>query len=179
MKHIAFKIIWVIIAFSVFSCKEDSLEKQREDELKRLTEYMRTNYPEKQRNSSGLYYFVLEEGTGDSINIGDEVLFYYTLKDLDGEIKIETSGYSNGYRLNPVRVTVLPPTQLSSSASIPRNMLSVHEALTYMKRGTKARLIFDSALGFGQYGLSTYGISGFSSLIMELEVYKVYPAPTQ
>jgi FKBP-type peptidyl-prolyl cis-trans isomerase len=43
-----------------------------------------------------------------------------------------------------------------------------------MKKGTRSRLIFDSALGFGQYG--TYGILGFTSLMMEVEVYKVFPA---
>jgi FKBP-type peptidyl-prolyl cis-trans isomerase len=53
-------------------------------------------------------------------------------------------------------------------------MRSLNEALTYMQTGTKSLLIFDSQLGFGQYGAS--GVGGFTPLMMEVEVYKVYPA---
>jgi hypothetical protein len=77
-------------------------------------------------------------------------------------------------RYEPSEVIVLHPSQLTSSAQVTEETLALHEALTYMKKGSKAVLVFNSALGFGQYG--SYNVGGFRSIIMELEVYKVFPA---
>lgn len=171
MKQIFIAITLVLMVAAFFSCKENSLEKQRSNELKSLNEFMRTQYPGKEPQPSGLYYFELQEGTGDSIKIGDRVQLFYELWTLDS-VNIGSNG-----SYEPLEVVVAPPTQLSSSATHEGQMRALHEALTYMKRGSKARLIFDSSLGFGQFGAS--GIPGFLPLIMEVEVYKVYPAPVQ
>lgn len=175
MKRIITVLTITLLAVTFFACKENDLEKQRENELKRLNEYMADNYTGEDPKPSGLYYFPLDEGTGDSIKIGDEVQIYYQIQRLDSTVIAETTGYSEGHRYDPIKLVVLPPTQLSSSATYVEELLALHEALTYMKKGSRSRLIFDSALGFGQYG--TTGISGFSSLIMEVEVYKVTPIP--
>jgi FKBP-type peptidyl-prolyl cis-trans isomerase len=42
-----------------------------------------------------------------------------------------------------------------------------------MKKGTKASLVIPSELAYGQTG--TYGVGGFTTLLMEVEVYKVFP----
>lgn len=52
-------------------------------------------------------------------------------------------------RYEPSEVVVLHPTQLTSSAKTTEETLALHEALTYMKKGSKAVLVFNSALGFG------------------------------
>lgn len=171
MKRIVPGLIIAIVAIAIFSCKENDLEKQRENELKKLDEYIRNHYSDVEPTVSGMYYIELEKGTGDTIQIGDRVQLFYDLWTLDSSY-VSTSG-----RYEPLQVIVLPPTQLSSSASSPGNMLGLHEALTYMQEGTKARMILPSQLAFGQYGSS--GVGGFTSLIMEVEVYKVYPANGQ
>ncbi|HDR51571.1 MAG TPA: hypothetical protein ENN90_08120 [Mariniphaga anaerophila] len=168
MKRILSFFILAALATAIFSCKENSLEKQRQDELKKLDEFIRAHYSEVERRPSGLYYIELEEGTGDSIKIGDRVQIYYDLMTID-------SVYVGGTgRYEPMEMMVQHPTNLTSSAQSVEELRSLNEALTYMKKGSKARLIFDSNLGFGQYG--SYGISGFTSLMMEVEVYKVYPS---
>jgi FKBP-type peptidyl-prolyl cis-trans isomerase len=159
-------LIFTVVAFS--SCKENDMEKQRQNELKKLDEFIRTHYADVERRPSGLYYIELEEGNGDSIQIGDRVQLFYEVYTLD-------SAYVTGTgRYEPVEVIVQPPTQLSSSAQLAQNTLGLHEALTYMAEKGKSRLIMPSELAFGQYG--SYGLPGFTSVIMEVEVYKVYPA---
>ncbi len=168
MMRIITGLLLTFLAVAFFSCKEDDLEKQREDELRELNEYIQNNYSDVEPTVSGLYFIQTEEGAGDSIQIGDRVQFFYDLWQLDSTY-VQGSG-----RYEPVEVVVLPPTQLSSSAQSVGTMLGLHEALTYMKPGGKASLILPSQLAFGQYG--SYTVSGFTSLIMEVEIYKVYPA---
>ena len=157
-----------LAVFAFFSCKENDLEKQRQNELKKLDEYIQNNYPDLEPTPSGLYYIELEEGTGDSIQIGDRVQLFYDMWTLDS-VYIDGSG-----RYEPLEVIVLPPSELGSSATSAQNLLGLHEALTYMKDDAKARMILPSQLAFGQYG--SYGVPGFTTLLMEVEIYKVYPA---
>lgn len=168
MKRIVTGILLAFFAIAFFACKENDLEKQRENELKKLDEFIRNHYADVERRPSGLYYIEMEEGSGDSIQIGDRVQLFYDLWTLDSVLVTQTGRYE------PVQVTVFPPTQLSSSASSAQNTLGLHEALTYMKEGGKARLIMPSELAFGQYG--AYSLPGFTSVILEVEAYKVYPA---
>jgi hypothetical protein len=168
MKRILKGIILTTVVVAFFSCKENSLEKQRENELKKLDEFIRAHYAEVERKPSGLYYIELEEGTGDSIKMGDRVQVFYEIYTLDSLYVTGSGPYE------PLELIVLPPTELSSSPNYVSELKALNEALTYMKRGSKARLIFDSQLGFGQYG--SYGVGGFTPLIMEVEVYKVFPA---
>jgi FKBP-type peptidyl-prolyl cis-trans isomerase len=171
MKRILTVLILTVTGLAFFSCKENSLEKQRQNELKKLDEYIRVHYandPDLSRRPSGLYFMILQEGTGDSIKMGDQAQIFYEIQTLDSLNKIGSGNYE------PLQLTVLPPTELPSTATYVYELKALHEALTYMKKGSKARLIFDSQLGFGQYG--SYGFTGFTPLMMELEVYKVYPA---
>lgn len=169
MKRILTVLILTVTGVAFFSCKENSLEKQRQNELKKLDEYIRAHYAEEDRKPSGLYYIELEKGTGDSIKMGDQAQIFYEIQALGDSLKRIGSG-----NYEPLQLTVLPPTELPSTATYVYELKALHEALTYMKKGSKARLIFDSQLGFGQYG--SYGFTGFTPLIMEVEVYKVYPA---
>jgi hypothetical protein len=168
MKRIITGVFFAAIAVALFSCKDNSLEKQRQNELKKLDEFIRAHYAEVERKPSGLYYIELEEGTGDSIKMGDRVQVFHEIYTLDSILVTATGHYE------PLELTVLPPTELSSSPNYVSELKALNEALTYMKKGSKARLIFDSQIGFGQYG--SYGIGGFTPLMMEVEVYKVFPA---
>ena len=167
MKRIALIFFSAMLAAAFFSCKENSLEKQRKNELKKLDEYIRAHHAEVKRKPSGLYYIPIKEGTGDSIKIGYKVQVFLTISSLDSLKQISTGNYE------PLELVVYPPTQLSSGAESVDELKALHEALTYMKKGSKSHLIFDSQIGFGQYG--AYGFGGFTPLMMDVEVYKVYP----
>jgi FKBP-type peptidyl-prolyl cis-trans isomerase FkpA len=167
MKRIATILITATIAGTFFSCKENDLEKQREQELKRLDEFIQKNYPNENPTASGLYYIELEKGTGDSIAIDDKVQIFYDIMTIDSTYVTSSGEYE------PLELIVRAPTQLSSSATYVDELLGLHEALTYMKKGTKALLIMPSELAFGQYG--SYNVGGFKTLLMEVEVYKFFP----
>ncbi|MDD4143065.1 MAG: FKBP-type peptidyl-prolyl cis-trans isomerase [Prolixibacteraceae bacterium] len=167
MKYLLSVIFASVLIFTLFSCKENDLEKQRERELKLLDEYIQNNYSGLDPKPSGLFYIELSEGIGDSIRMGDKVQIFYDLYTLDSSYVAGTGPYE------PSEMIVLPPTQLGSSAETVTEMKGLHEALTYMKKGSRALLIIPSELAFGQYG--TYGVGGFRSLLMEVEVYKVFP----
>lgn len=170
MNRIVTGVFITVLAIAFFSCKDNDLEELRRQELRKLNEYIENNYPDIEPTPSGLYFIELEEGTGDSIEVGDRVQFFYDLWTLD-TVKVAESG-----RYEPVQVIVSPPSQLGSSAQSVEDLLGLHEGLSYMREGGKARLILPSQLAFGQYG--TYGVSRFTTLLMEVEVYKVYPAET-
>jgi FKBP-type peptidyl-prolyl cis-trans isomerase len=76
----------------------------------------------------------------------------------------QTNGYLLGQRYEPLEYVV-------GAGSV---IAGLEEASTYMQKGTKANLVIPSELAYGQNGSS--GVSGFSTLLMEVEVYKIYPA---
>ncbi len=167
MRYLTLGLLAIILITALFGCKDNDIGKQRERELKKLEEYIRDNYAGKEPTASGLYFFELKSGIGDSIKINDKVHIFYELYTLDSSY-VAASG-----QFEPLQLVVSPPTQLSSSAEEVAELKGLHEALTYMKKGSKARLILPSELAFGQYG--TYGVNGFTTLLMEVEVYKVFP----
>lgn len=167
MRYLTSGLLVIILAATIIGCKDNDIGKQRERELKKLEEYIRDNYSGKEPTASGLYFFELQAGVGDSIRINDKVQIFYDLYTLD------SSYVAGSGQFEPLQLVVLPPTQLGSSAEEVSELKGLHEALTYMKKGSKARLILPSELAFGQYG--TYGVGGFTTLLMEVEVYKVFP----
>jgi FKBP-type peptidyl-prolyl cis-trans isomerase len=160
--------VFIVSVLFFFSCKENSLEKQRQNELRKLGEFMRAHYPGVSPKPSGLYYFEIEPGTGDSIKIGDRVQIFHETMRLDSGYITHTGPYE------PLELIVYPASQLSTSATSISNIRALHEALTYMKKGSKALLIFDSQLGFGQMGVIGM-VPSFTSVMMEVEVYKHFP----
>ena len=169
MKRIVIAILIAGTAF--FSCKENSFERQRKNELNYLNEYMRAHHAGVEPRRSGLFFFELEPGTGDSIKIEDRVQIFYTIWTLD-TILVHSSG-----NYEPLELVVQPASQLSSSPRAVGGMRALHEALIYMRGGSRAMLIFDSSLGFGQNGAPGI-VGGFTPLRMEVFVDKVYPAQT-
>jgi len=165
-------IIFFLVAtlfVGLISCgKDNSLEKQRQDELAQLDLYMLANYPDVEPTSSGLYYIEEKTGSGDTIKNGDKVLIYYATWTIDSILLDETIGYTDGYGYEPYQVLV------GSGNSI----TGLEEGLTYMQPGTIANLVINSQLAYGQNGNTSSNpmVPGFSTLLMQVEVYKVYPA---
>lgn len=164
MRHIVTGFIMIVVAVAFFSCKDNDLEKLRENELKKLDEFINENYPDADRQMSGLYYIEEIEGTGDTIKFGDRVQIFYSTWTIDSVLIDQTSGYSLGHRYEPYEFVV------GSGEAIQ----GLEEAVSYMKKGSKAHLVIPSELAYGQNG--TTGVSGFTTLLMEVEVYKIYPA---
>lgn len=180
VKNVFAILIFTVAAVGFFACGDDnSLEELRNNELAELDTYIKANYPNVKPKSSGLYYIEVKKGSGDSINIDDVVQIYYAIWDIDSTLKYQTSGYIDGYRFEQEEFKVKPANTLSPEYA--EHLLQtpgLHEAITYMQPGTVANVVLNSGLAFGQNGLMNnyIQISGFTSILVQVEVYKVYPA---
>lgn len=162
-------LISVVVAFSSCNNDDNSLEKMRESELAILDEYIENTYPDSLPKGSGLYYIEEIKGAGDSlVRFGDEIQVFYATWRLDSptdSVLIDQSqGYLEGHRYEPLKFVV------GTSAVI----AGLDEAATYMREGGKARLVLPSEVAYGQNG-SGSSVGGFTTLLMEVEVYKVDP----
>ena len=173
-------ILGIVTMIALFSCnKENSQEKLRKNELSLLDEFISIHYPDSIPKPSGLYYIEEKAGTGDSTIVpGDLVQIFYSYWVNNGSDSIfieETYGFMEGFRLEPEEFIVYPANQLSSSSALSiLETPGLHEAITYMKQGTVANLVLPSEIAFGTGG--SYYVYGFSTILMRLEVYKVYRA---
>lgn len=172
MKRITFFGGMLMLLFAgILSCRDDnSLERLRQKELEKLSEFIQNNYPDVKKKPSGLYYIEAIKGTGDTIKSGDRVQIFYSTWLIDSTLIDETNGYSLGHRYEPFEYVV------GAGTAIP----GLEEASTYMQKGTKANLVIPSELAYGQNGSYSGAVTvpGFSTLLMEVEVYKVYPVNT-
>lgn len=163
MKNTFKTLTFIILLVAIFSCKENSLEKLRQSELEKLDNYLQENFPDLQRRPSGFYYMEVEQGTGDTIQPGDRVQIFYSTWTIDSILIDETEGYTSGHKYDPYEFIVGSGSAISG----------LEEAATLMQKGTKAHLIIPSELAYGQNG--SVGVPGFTTLLMEVEVYKIYP----
>lgn len=167
MKRLLTGLSLVIAVALFFSCNNNnSLEKLRQNELAKLKEFIDANYPDVTPKPSGLYYIEEIKGEGDTIQAGDKVQIFYSTWTIDSVLIDESNGYSLGHRFEPYEIIVGNGDAISG----------LEEAVTYMQKGTKAHLVIPSELAYQQQGAN--GVPGFTTLLMEVEVYKVYKANT-
>lgn len=167
MKQLFAGLILASLVLSFAACnKDNSLEKMRENELAILDEYIKTNYPDEEQLPSGLYYIEEITGHGDSlIRIGDKVQIFYATWTIDSFLVDQSSGYLDGHRFEPLEFTVGTGGVIGG----------LDEGITYMREGGKSHMVIPSELAYGQNGSPSGGVGGFTTLLMEVEVYKVYP----
>jgi FKBP-type peptidyl-prolyl cis-trans isomerase 2 len=84
----------------------------------------------------------------------------------------QTSGYLEGHRFEPYTYIVAATSGDAAFCS------GLEEASLYMQPGTRSHLVINSELAFGQNGSQIYGVGAFETVLMEVEVYKVYPFDT-
>lgn len=167
MKRFINGLIFTVLAMAFFACKDNNnLEKLRQNELEKLDAFISANYPNELPKSSGLYYIEEVKGTGDTIVPGDRVQIFYATWTVDSLLIDETNGFTEGFRFEPYEYIVGAGTAITG----------LEEASTYMQLGTVANLVLPSELAYGQNG--TTGVAGFTTLLMRVEVYKVYRAAT-
>ncbi len=158
-------VLTVVLIF--FSCKDtNTYEKLRQNELEKLDAFIAENYPNVEPTASGLYFIETLKGYGDTIKAGDKVQIFYSTWTIDSLLIDESSGYSLGQRYEPFEFIVGSGSSISG----------LEEGVTYMQPGAKANLVINSELAYGQNGSSS--VAGFTTLLMEVEIYKVFPATT-
>ncbi len=161
-RSVSYFAVIILFSLAIASCNNYDQEKLRKQELELLDSYITKNKIKVTPSSTGLYYIEEKAGTGDSIKIGDRVQVWYSTYLIDSTL-IDTNTKPGKY--NPLEFYV---TTAGSSSVIE----GLNEGIKLMKKGGIGNLIIPSELAYGQNG--TTGVAGFTTLLMTVEVYKVY-----
>jgi FKBP-type peptidyl-prolyl cis-trans isomerase len=164
-------LVIVVAALGFSSCGDDNnYQKLRDEELALLDDFVLRYETEHnvdiEPTASGLYFIEKEKGSGDTIFVGDRVQVWYNTYTLKDTVLVD-SNMKNG-KYNPLEFFAAPP----SSSSVIEGLNEAVQKNMFV--GSKAFLIIPSEIAYGQDG--TTGVSPFTTLLMDVEIYKVYPA---
>jgi FKBP-type peptidyl-prolyl cis-trans isomerase len=135
---------------------EADAKKQKATDDKAIQDYLTKNNIKAEKSETGLYYQVMDPGTGPALNVGDSVSMHYTGTLLDGN-KFDSSRDRN---------------QLFSIAAGTGSVVpGFDEGVMKLKQGGKAKLFIPSTLGYGPQGGGP--IPPNSVLIFDIELVKV------
>jgi FKBP-type peptidyl-prolyl cis-trans isomerase FkpA len=147
----------VFLVITLAGCEKEYESIEEVDERK-IQNYITAQKLNLTKDDSGIYYQVLNPGTGDAPKNSDQVFFSYTAKSVDGKEYFETGSYS----LNSGFLGYVRPE-------------GWRLALYKINRGGKVRVVFPSTLGFGRNGSGI--IEGNEVLDSELELFDVRTQP--
>jgi len=158
-----FLVVILVIAFA--SCSKTTSQQQRDDEKILLSKYIDKFHKGAKPDSSGIYYFEIKKGTGDTILTGNYVKVFYrgylienndTMGVQDG-YEFDTSGYFEPYGFVVGAGTVVAGWD---------------RAIRYMKQGGEAKWIIPSQNAYA--GSATGSIPAYSTLVFYVTLQKVY-----
>lgn len=168
-----FLLTGVFLLLGLNACLRDFHREKLEKELTQLHQYLETHNISVEPTPSGLYYIEEEPGDGFLPQLGDFLLFNYTVRLLGTNRVIASSvdSIAQGNNLfNPN--SLYGPHKMEYGYITPYGL---HEGLSYMKEGGKSTLIFPSTLGFGSSPIGD--VPGYSSLIYDIELLKIIYDP--
>lgn len=136
---------------------KEKAAKAAAEAAKEFDNWVMTTYPSAQKTASGLYYVVLQEGTGEQAVAGKTVAVHYSGKLTNG------NEFDNSYRRGePIEF------KLGVGQVIP----GWDEGIGLMKVGAKYTLIIPSELGYGKRGAGGV-IPPNATLVFETELVSV------
>jgi FKBP-type peptidyl-prolyl cis-trans isomerase FkpA len=145
---------------------EEQMKKQQEETAKKgsenkakeaglIADYIKAKAPNAKKTASGLYYVIESEGTGVIPQPGQTITAHYTGMFLDG--KEFDSDHGAGFSF------VVGQHQVITGWD---------EGFLLLKKGSKAKLIIPSSLGYGSQGAGA-AIPPYSPLVFEVELVDV------
>jgi FKBP-type peptidyl-prolyl cis-trans isomerase len=133
------------------------IEKQDSD----IQAFLKTNNLTGIKTNSGLYYVITQEGTGNSPAVGDEVSMNYTGMFLDGN-KFDSNVDSSFGHVTP----------LNFPLGQGRVIRGWDEGVMLLKKGTKAKFILPSVIGYGANGSGKIPANAILQFDVELLDFK-------
>lgn len=175
MKQILYVLsLAILLSLTYTSCKKDSLEGMRQDEVDTLDKYVKDNKLADKRDVSGIYIFDEMKGTGDTIKSGYRVMMYFKITLLDGT-EINTRGFStdDGQGRNYEEYTFyVDSNDPIISDQYVQKIAGMHLGLKKMQVGGKAKFIIPSELAFKAVDNLAIGIPRFSTLLVNVYARK-------
>lgn len=152
-----------LVVLFLVGCKKE-YESIEELDARDVQAYIKqNNLTVQQYNNTGIYYQVINAGTGADLSYTDKIYATFTAKSLDGKFSVQADSLNRfssflGY--------------FSSESGYPDAFsTSIKEILK--KKGGSIRLIIPSHLAYGRGGNSSMDIPGNSSLDCTIKLYDV------
>jgi FKBP-type peptidyl-prolyl cis-trans isomerase len=137
------------------------------EEAKTIDAYLAKNKLKGQKTASGLVYVIEREGTGDSTTVGSTLYVNYAGYLLDGPL-FDTS-YPELAKANNMFSEERPYEPLPVNVGVGQVIPGWDEGLMLLKKGSKAKFIIPSPLGYGEGGAGAM-IPANSILVFDVEV---------
>lgn len=148
------------------SCKTDSLDTMREDEVVALDKYVKDKKLTDFKDESGIFFKDSILGTGDSIKSGYIVMIEYNITLLNGTIipYLRTEDeYGHNYESFPFYVDA---NDVTTNKQYVQQIAGMHKGLKKMRIGGRAFMVIPSELAFKAVdNTGTFGIPRFSTLL--------------
>lgn len=150
-----YKFILRLMLFLIVmtSCSLETYTTRKNNANQEILSYLIENNIDVKPNSSGLVYILIDEGEGDTPQLGDKVAFHYKGYYLNGEVF--DSSYDKSYPL---------------IVEIGNGMIinGLEESLLLMNKGAKAKVIIPFYLAYND--MENAPVPPYSNLIFELEM---------
>ena len=147
-----------LLAISVLAGCDKEYESIEEVDERKIANYIASQKLNLTKDSSGIYYQVLNVGAGPQPKNSEIVFFTYTAKSVDGKEYFTSKSYSS----NSSYLGYVMPA-------------GWRLALNKINKGGKVRVVFPSTLGFGRNGSGVF--EGNEVLDSELEFIDVKTQP--
>ena len=179
MKQLLFFLGFAVLLSGVFtSCKEDTLDAMRDDEIATLDKYVKDNSLTDAKDVSGIYFKEIEKGTGDTIKSGYKVMLYFKITLIDGTV-IFTTEDEAGRNYEEFAFYVDVSNDIVN-ASYVQQIAGLHHGLKKMQVGGKALIVIPSELAFKAVDYrSSLGIPRFSTLLATVYAKRGYSPEDQ
>lgn len=151
---------------------EAEIEKLKDAEEAKITQYVSKNKLETQTTSTGLQYVITEAGDGPVPAVGDSVRVNYQGRLTTGYIfdtNIKEVAEKQDGLFNPMRQ--YEPIQFP--VGVGQVVPGWDEGLQLLPKGTKATLIIPSALAYGDRGEMRAKIPPFAPLVFDVEIVDI------
>lgn len=140
------------------------------EEAKTIEDYVKENGLNAARTESGLYYVIEREGTGEATTPNTTMYVDYAGYLLDG--KIFDTSIAEVAKANNIFNEQRPYEALPVNVGMGQVIPGWDEGLLLLKKGSKAKFIIPSPLGYGENGAGA-AIPANSILVFDVEVKNV------
>lgn len=143
----------MLLSLAMISACKTYSEDEKLSFDEKINRFVKRSHISYEKSESGLYYFIENQGEGEFVKITDEVSFTYTGRLLNGKV------FDAQFSKHPV------------TFNVKELIMGWQEAMLYLKKGGKAKLIVPPQLGYGDYDLED--IPQNSVLLFDIEVKEV------
>ncbi|KAF5083641.1 FKBP-type peptidyl-prolyl cis-trans isomerase [anaerobic digester metagenome] len=174
--YVLFQAVLIVLLFA--SCNKEGEDYEAIEKI-RIDAYLQVSPYNFEAQENGLYYCVLEDGTGQKPVSGDFISFSYSVRVIGStsvfDTNIEdTAKEYNIYSKSRYYAPLFNPL-LHEEFPYRRLVRGVEEGVKLMKEGERAMFIVPFSLGYGRTSYSQ--IPAYSTLIFDIRLDGVYTNP--